>query len=215
MLHLARAARNVNTLPVVAVVSIALVALITAFLAGQFIQLYVQALLSNAPIGMLELIGMRLRRTDARAVVHARIRALKAGLDIPVSALEVHAFAGGRLAEVVHAVIAAKEAGIDLPWDIATAHDLAGRNLLEEVQQAQRQCRRSLVPLGALPGPQGDAAAPRIGDEGVAISEARPVIEVQFGSVRREAHPEGEISPGSRVRITAAGPGRLRVRAID
>ena len=47
---------------------------------GQFISLYVQAWLSNAKVGMLELVGMRLRRVDIRTIVINRIRGAKAGL---------------------------------------------------------------------------------------------------------------------------------------
>lgn len=107
--------------------------LVFLFVIGQFISLYVQALLSNAHVGLLEIIGMRLRKVDIRTVVYSRIRAVKAGLDVPTNALETHYLAGGRVPNVVTAMISARGAKIDLPWSVATAIDLAGRDILDAV----------------------------------------------------------------------------------
>jgi uncharacterized protein YqfA (UPF0365 family) len=111
----------------------ALFLLILIAVIGQFISLYVQALLSNAHVGLLEIIGMRLRKVDIRTVVYSRIRAVKSGLDIPTNALETHYLAGGNVPRVISAMIAARGAKIDLPWNIATAIDLAGRDILDAV----------------------------------------------------------------------------------
>jgi uncharacterized protein YqfA (UPF0365 family) len=77
--------------------------------------------------------GMRLRKVDLRTVVYSRIRAKKAGMDIPTNALETHYLAGGRVPNVISAMIAARGAKIDLPWNVATAIDLAGRDILDAV----------------------------------------------------------------------------------
>lgn len=100
----------------------------------QFIALYVQALFSGAPVGMLELIGMRLRKVDIRTIVFSRIRAVKAGLAISTNQLETQYLAGGRVPQVVSALIAANNARIPLAWDSACAIDLAGRDILDAVQ---------------------------------------------------------------------------------
>jgi uncharacterized protein YqfA (UPF0365 family) len=113
---------------------LALFLIVMAFIIGQFINLYIQALVSNARVSLLEMIGMRLRKVDMRIIILSRIRAVKAGLDIPTSALEQHYLAGGRVQNVVSAIIAARAAKIDLHWDTARAIDLAGRNILEAVQ---------------------------------------------------------------------------------
>lgn len=55
-------------------VVVGLAVIIGLFLIGQFINLYIQALLSKAPIGIFELIGMRLRKVDIRTIVYSRIR---------------------------------------------------------------------------------------------------------------------------------------------
>ena len=105
------------------------------FVIGQFINFYIQALLSNAHVGLLDLVGMRLRKVDIRTVVLSRIRAVKAGLDIPVRSMELHVLSGGNLARVTSAMIAARSHGVELTWDQAAAADLAGRDILEETQR--------------------------------------------------------------------------------
>ena len=99
----------------------------------QFLSLYIQALTSNASVGLLDMVGMKLRKVDIRSVVINRIRAVKSGMDIPTNALETHYLAGGRVSNVVSALIAARGARIELPWATATAIDLAGRDILEAV----------------------------------------------------------------------------------
>lgn len=111
-----------------------LVILVALLMLGSFLSLYVQALLSNARVGLLDIVGMRLRKVDIRTVVYSRIRAVKAGMDIPTNALETHYLAGGRIANVISAMIAARSARIELPWSVATAIDLAGRDILDAVQ---------------------------------------------------------------------------------
>lgn len=99
----------------------------------QFAGLWVQAYTSNAKVGLLEMVGMKLRKVDIRAVVINRIRAIKSGMDIPTAALETHYLAGGRVSNVISAMIAARGARIELPWSTATAIDLAGRDILDAV----------------------------------------------------------------------------------
>ncbi len=119
---------------VAALVVVALIALTLLFVVGQFINLYIQALFSGARVGLLELIGMKLRKVDLRTVVYSRIRAVKSGLEISTNQLETHYLAGGRVQQVVSALIAASGARIKLDWGTATAIDLAGRDLFEAVQ---------------------------------------------------------------------------------
>lgn len=112
----------------------AVIALVIIFVIFSFANLYIQALFSNAKVGVTELIGMKLRKVDPRVVVISRIRAVKAGLDIPTNKIETHYLAGGRVSAVISAIIAARGAKINLPWEIATAIDLAGRDILDAVQ---------------------------------------------------------------------------------
>jgi uncharacterized protein YqfA (UPF0365 family) len=123
-----------------------------AFLSTRpLINLYIQALLSDARVSMFEMIGMHLRRTDVRTVVYSHIRSVKAGMPIPVRDLETHALAGGRVPHVVSALIAARKAQLDLDWDRATAVDLAGRDILGAVQSAVEPWEVELPARGEPP----------------------------------------------------------------
>lgn len=99
----------------------------------QFIGLWFQALLSDARVGLVDLIAMKFRKVDVRQMVMSRIRASKAGLEISTNELEAHYLAGGRVPNVVSALIAAKKAKIELDWDTSCAIDLAGRDIFEAV----------------------------------------------------------------------------------
>jgi uncharacterized protein YqfA (UPF0365 family) len=133
-LTLAQPAGTGNTILIIIGVIAVLAAIVVFFVIGQFINLYIQALLSGARVRMVELIGMRLRKVDIRTIVFSRIRSVKAGLDITTNQLETHYLAGGRVPNVVSAIIAARAAKIELPWDTARAIDLAGRDILDAVQ---------------------------------------------------------------------------------
>ncbi len=113
---------------------LAVVLLVIVFVIGQFINLYIQALMSNARVTLFELIGMRLRKVDLRTVVYSRIRAVKAGLDVSTNQIETHYLSGGRVPQVISALIAAQGAKIPLTWDMARAIDLAGRDIFDAVQ---------------------------------------------------------------------------------
>ena len=100
----------------------------------KFFKLWLQALLSNAPVSIFSLIGMSLRKVNPNIIVTARITAAKAGLDVDTSDIEAHYLAGGNVIRVVQALIAANKANLNLNWKRATAIDLAGRDILEAVQ---------------------------------------------------------------------------------
>ena len=100
------------------------------------IPLWIAAWSSGAYVGLMTLIGMRLRRVPPTTVVTARISSVKAGLDISVNDLEAHFLAGGNVVRVVNAMISADKANIPLPFKRAAAIDLAGRNVLEAVQMS-------------------------------------------------------------------------------
>jgi len=110
------------------------VALVVIFIVAQFFGLWLQAFMSNAGVSLFDLIGMRLRKVDARIIVLSKIQAVKAGLvDISTNDLETHYLARGRVPNVVNAMIAANRAGIPLTWKHACAIDLAGRDILDAV----------------------------------------------------------------------------------
>ncbi len=99
---------------------------------------WIQSVLTNAGIGMFDLLGMTFRKVKPSVIVPTKIMAVQAGLtdpDITSKALEAHYLAGGNVPMVIRALIAAKKAKtIHLSFREATAIDLAGRNVLEAVQ---------------------------------------------------------------------------------
>jgi uncharacterized protein YqfA (UPF0365 family) len=108
--------------------------MVIVLIVGQFLGLYVRALVSGARVSMIELIGMKLRKVPAATIVNSRIQASRAGLEISQAEMESHLLAGGDVPRVITAMIAANKANIELPWKTATAIDLAGRDILEAIQ---------------------------------------------------------------------------------
>jgi uncharacterized protein YqfA (UPF0365 family) len=98
--------------------------------------LWIAALAAGVRIGIVTLIGMRLRRVIPAHIVNPLIKATKAGLDLNVNKLEGHYLAGGNVDRVVNALIAAQRANIDLGFERAAAIDLAGRDVLQAVQMS-------------------------------------------------------------------------------
>jgi uncharacterized protein YqfA (UPF0365 family) len=110
------------------------VVLVLGLLVAKFARLWLQAYFSRADIKLSELIGMWLRKVDARTIVLSKITAVQAGLTLTTKDLESHYLAGGRVPNVVRALIAANRANIDLSLKTATAIDLAGRDILDAIQ---------------------------------------------------------------------------------
>ena len=118
-----------------AVIGIVVVVFLVVFVVlYQFIGLYVRATVSGARVGFVDLLGMRLRKVNAMAIVSARIQASRAGINITTPEMESHVLAGGDVQRGIAAMIAANKANIDLSWKTATAIDLAGRDILDAVQ---------------------------------------------------------------------------------
>jgi uncharacterized protein YqfA (UPF0365 family) len=140
------------------VVVVGIVLLFLFIFLVQFINLYIQAYTSNAKVGLWDMVGMKLRKVDIRNVVINRIRAVKAGMDIPTNLIETHYLAGGRVSNVISALIAARSAKIDLPWSTATAIDLAGRDILDAVHTSVNP-KVIDCPASAGPRPTIDAVA--------------------------------------------------------
>lgn len=98
--------------------------------------LWVSAVAAGAKVGVIDLIGMKLRRVKPAKIVFPLIKSTKAGLSIKVNELEAHYLAGGNVDGVVNALIAAERAGIDMTFERASAIDLAGRDVFEAVRMS-------------------------------------------------------------------------------
>ncbi len=87
-------------------------------------------------VGILQLVGMRIRKVIPSRIVNPLIKATKAGLNVSINKLEAHYLAGGNVDRVINALIAAQRAGIPLDFEKACAIDLAGRDVLNAVQMS-------------------------------------------------------------------------------
>jgi uncharacterized protein YqfA (UPF0365 family) len=124
----------VGTLWVVAAIVVVAMLLLVVF-AAQVVGLYVQAKLTRADVGLIELGTMRFRKVNPTVIVRNKIALVKAGLrDVTVNDLEAHFLAGGNVANVCQAVISADRAQLDLDWSVACAIDLAGRDVVDAVR---------------------------------------------------------------------------------
>jgi len=100
------------------------------------VALWISALAAGVRVGIWTLIGMRLRRVVPSRIVIPLIKAVKAGINIPINKLEAHYLAGGNVDRVVNSLIAAQRAKIPLEFERSAAIDLAGRDVLEAVQMS-------------------------------------------------------------------------------
>lgn len=115
---------------------IAFAGLIVLFVFLYFVpvNLWITAIFSNVKVGLLELVGMRIRKVPPSIIVNSLITSTKAGLDLTTNDLETHYLAGGNVPAVIRALISADKANINLSFKQATAIDLAGRDVFEAVQ---------------------------------------------------------------------------------
>lgn len=98
--------------------------------------LWISAQAAGVRVGMITLMGMRLRRVPPARIIVPLIKATKAGISVNVNSLEAHFLAGGNVDKVVNALIAAERAAIPLGFERAAAIDLAGRDVLHAVQMS-------------------------------------------------------------------------------
>ncbi len=127
-----------DSLYLVGVVVIAVVAFVLCIILFNFFGLWVRARIANAPVSLGKMVGMRLRKVPVGLIVDNRITAVKAGIEVPSDPLEAHYLAGGDVSHVILALIAADKAGISLDFNRACAIDLAtkgtGKTVLEAVR---------------------------------------------------------------------------------
>ena len=114
----------------------AIIALVLFYFIFSYISLGVQALVSGARVGLINIIFMRFRKVPPKLIVESKIMAVKTGLSISTDNLESHFLAGGNVSRVVQALIAADKANIELSFNRTAAIDLAGRDVLEAVQMS-------------------------------------------------------------------------------
>ncbi|MEC5129663.1 flotillin-like protein FloA [Verrucomicrobiales bacterium BCK34] len=114
------------------------VILVLGIILMKFIGIWIRARVSNAPVGLLTLVAMWIRKVPASLIVDSRITAAKAGLDFSTDQLEAHYLAGGHIDDVTLAMVAADKAAIPLTFDRACAIDLAVKGTSKTVLEAVR-----------------------------------------------------------------------------
>jgi uncharacterized protein YqfA (UPF0365 family) len=166
---------------------------------------YIRAMVSRAPVGLMALVGMRLRRVPISLIVDNRITAAKAGMMIPSDLLEAHYLSGGNVTHVVKALIAAQKAGIHLEFDRACAIDLAvmgtNKSVIEAVQT-------SVNPrVIDCPNPiQGKTSIDGVAKDGIAVkAKARVTVRTNLDRFVGGATEETIIARVGEGIVTAIG----------
>jgi uncharacterized protein YqfA (UPF0365 family) len=119
-------------------VVIGIPALIVAIIVISFFSTWLKATMNGAPVGMFNLLGMRLGGVPYSLVVDVRITAMKAGIEVSTDKIAAYYLAGGNVVPTVQALVAAQKAGIQLDWDRACAVDLATKGSGKSVVEAVR-----------------------------------------------------------------------------
>ena len=113
--------------------------LIIFFVIASFISVWLKAYFSGAPVSIWNLVAMRwLRKLPHSLIVDARIRAVKAGIDVTINEIETHFMAGGDVIQTIQGLINAQKAGITLDWSQACTIDLATKGTEKSVIEAVR-----------------------------------------------------------------------------
>ena len=118
----------------VGIIVLGLIVIVFVIVMFKYGFLWLRATLAGAHVGLLDLVGMSLRKVDPNVIVNARVMSVKAGIPITTDKLEAHYLARGNVLRVVGALIAANKAGIHLIFEKGAAIDLAGRDVLDAVQ---------------------------------------------------------------------------------
>ena len=117
---------------------VVIVLLIVFLIVAKFFNLWLRAMIANAPVSITTLLAMWLRGVPNALIVDTRITAAKAGIPINTDQLEAHFLAGGEVTHVVLSLIAAEKAGIPLDFNRACAIDLACKGTTKTVLEAVR-----------------------------------------------------------------------------
>ena len=135
------AADEFPTVQVVILSIVGLLFLSLFYIFIHFFRLWIQCKLTNAKIGLMDLLYMTFKKAPPKMIVMSKIMAVKAGFPndeengITADMLVAHHLSGGNVPTVIRAMIATQKAKIiDLSFREAMAIDRAGRDVLEAVQ---------------------------------------------------------------------------------
>ena len=89
------------------IITILIVAVVLLVVLFGFLRLWVQCLMTGAEIGMLDLLGMKLRNVDYPMIVRQKIALVQANVTVTTRELEAHYLSRGNVPKTATAVIAA------------------------------------------------------------------------------------------------------------
>ena len=111
------------------------VGFVVLILVLRFGHLYVRSVMTQAGVGLFDLLAMWLRKVNPAVIVNTRVMVVQARIEqVDRTDLEAHFLAGGNVERVVRALIAADRAGIQIDFRTASGIDLAGRDVLDAVR---------------------------------------------------------------------------------
>ncbi len=113
--------------PVIAGLLFACVFLTFAVIMLSAFRPWLQAFMSGTPVSVMDILGMRLRRTDVSQVVQTLIMARQAGIALQCQQVEKAYLQGVDLEKVTLAMIEAKKLRQDLTFEDLVDAELAGR----------------------------------------------------------------------------------------
>lgn len=134
-----------STGKLIATAALALAGLIVVLVLVKYGMIWVRAYVTGAPVSIVNLVAMSVRKVPPALIVDSRITAAKAGLTMSTDELEAHYLSGGDITSVVLALVAADKAGLGLSFDRACAIDLAVKGTSKTVLEAVRTSINPMV----------------------------------------------------------------------
>ena len=104
-----------------------LVMLAALFAFGRLFDLWLRSFLAGAPVSVVELLAMRLRKIPPREIVRLRIMAVQSGVPLTTAQLQSAYLRGADVERSVLAFIRAKETGQQVTWEELLSTDLDRR----------------------------------------------------------------------------------------
>jgi uncharacterized protein YqfA (UPF0365 family) len=122
--HIVKTQTFLALLPVVIFFIVVLVAL---FMLARVFAPWIRAYTSGVPLSVLQIIGMRLRKTDVQAVLGALVTATQAGAPVSCADMERAYLQGVDLEKVTLAFIQAKKQGKDIRFQELVEAEMQNR----------------------------------------------------------------------------------------
>jgi len=101
--------------------------LFAALIFARIFSVWLHALTAGVPVSVIQILGMKFRKTDPRAVVRALVLATHAGAKVPAREMESAYLQGVDLEKVTLAWVKANKEGMDISFQELVEADLEER----------------------------------------------------------------------------------------